>query len=48
MFISNVIREIDADIPLIVGGPHSTLLPEQSLVDHKAEYLCYRQRGDVN
>jgi len=35
-FISNTIREIDPDIPLIVGGPHSTLLPEQSIKDHNA------------
>jgi magnesium-protoporphyrin IX monomethyl ester (oxidative) cyclase len=45
-FISNVIREIDADVPLIVGGPHSTLLPEQSLIDHKAE-ICVKGRGET-
>ena len=45
-FISNVIREIDPDIPLIVGGPHSTLLPEQSLVDHKAD-ICVIGRGET-
>jgi magnesium-protoporphyrin IX monomethyl ester (oxidative) cyclase len=45
-FISNVIRGIDADIPLIVGGPHSTLLPEQSLIDHKAD-ICVIGRGET-
>jgi radical SAM superfamily enzyme YgiQ (UPF0313 family) len=46
MFISKVIREIDVDIPLIVGGPHSTLLPEKSLVDHKAD-ICVKGRGET-
>jgi len=45
MFISKVIREIDADIPLIVGGPHSTLLPEKSLNDHHAD-ICVKGRGE--
>ena len=46
MFISNVIHELDADIPLIVGGPHSTLLPEKSLIDHKAN-ICVKGRGEI-
>ena len=43
--IAKLIREIDSDIPIIIGGPHSTLLPEQSLLDHKAN-ICVRGRGD--
>lgn len=46
LFISNIIREIDTDIPIIVGGPHSTLLPEQSLMDHNAN-ICVRGRGET-
>jgi anaerobic magnesium-protoporphyrin IX monomethyl ester cyclase len=46
IFISNIIREIDTDIPLIVGGPHSTLLPEKSLADHKAN-ICVKGRGET-
>ena len=46
MFISRVIREIDSDIPLIVGGPHSTLLPEKSLKDHQAD-VCVMGRGET-
>jgi len=45
-FISNIIREIDADIPLIVGGSHSSLLPEKSLLDHKAD-ICVKGRGEM-
>jgi radical SAM superfamily enzyme YgiQ (UPF0313 family) len=44
--ISQFIHDIDADIPLIVGGPHSTLLPEQSLNDHKA-IIAVRGRGET-
>lgn len=46
MFISNLIREIDSDIPLIVGGPHSTLLPEKSLIDYQAT-ICVKGRGET-
>jgi len=46
MFISKVIHELDVDIPLIVGGPHSTLLPEKSLIDHKAD-ICVKGRGEI-
>lgn len=43
--IADFIREIDLDIPIIIGGPHSTLLPEESLKSHKAN-ICVRGRGD--
>ncbi len=43
--ISNFIREYDSDIPIIIGGPHCTLLPKRSLSDHKAD-ICVQGRGD--
>jgi anaerobic magnesium-protoporphyrin IX monomethyl ester cyclase len=46
MFISKIIRDTDPDIPLIVGGPHSTLLPEKALVDHSAD-ICAKGRGET-
>ncbi|MGF3554023.1 MAG: B12-binding domain-containing radical SAM protein [Thermoplasmatota archaeon] len=43
--ISDIIRESDSEIPIIIGGAHCTLLPEQSLIDHKAD-ICVQGRGD--
>jgi len=43
--ICNFIRESDSNIPIIIGGPHCTLLPERSLTDHKAN-ICVKGRGD--
>jgi radical SAM superfamily enzyme YgiQ (UPF0313 family) len=34
--ICHLIKEIDPDIPLLVGGPHITLYPEKSLKECKA------------
>lgn len=35
--ICHLIKEIDPDIPLIVGGPHITLYPKKSLKECKAD-----------
>ena len=45
-WIAKHIRENDSDIPIIIGGPHCSLIPEQSLLDHKAN-ICVRGRGDT-
>ena len=42
--ISNLVREIDSDIPIIIGGPHCSLIPEKSLLAHKAN-VCVLGRG---
>ncbi len=43
--IANMIKEIDSDVPIIIGGAHCTLSPEQSLLDHKADISVIGQ-GD--
>ena len=35
--ICHLIKEIDHDIPLVVGGPHVTLYPEKSLKESNAD-----------
>lgn len=37
VFLSNLVKNDDADIPLILGGAHCSLQPEQSLIDHHAD-----------
>jgi len=37
VMISKFVNDIDPDIPVIVGGPHATLYPESSLVNHNAD-----------
>lgn len=44
--ITKLIRDIDSDIPIIIGGPHCSLIPEQSLLDHKAN-ICVRGSGET-
>jgi anaerobic magnesium-protoporphyrin IX monomethyl ester cyclase len=36
MELSRYIKEISPDIPMIIGGPHTSLLPELSLNEHNA------------
>ncbi len=44
--ISKMIKDIDPSIPLILGGPHGSLLPKQSLIDYNAD-ICVRGRGET-
>jgi anaerobic magnesium-protoporphyrin IX monomethyl ester cyclase len=37
--LTKTIKEIDNNIPLIVGGPHSTVLPKVSIKEHNAD-IC--------
>ncbi|HVQ01121.1 MAG TPA: radical SAM protein [Candidatus Thermoplasmatota archaeon] len=39
------IKEHDADLPVIIGGPHCTLLPEQSLRETQAD-ICVQGDGE--
>jgi len=43
--ISKIIREADLQIPLILGGPHCSLYPEKSLIQHKAD-ICVTGPGE--
>ncbi|BDZ68081.1 cobalamin-dependent protein [Methanobacterium ferruginis] len=35
--LSKMVKKIDDDIPLIIGGPHCSLYPKQSLLDLNAD-----------
>ena len=35
--LSEMVKKIDKDIPLIIGGPHCSLYPKQSLLDLNAD-----------
>lgn len=37
--ISNIIKEYDSDIPIIWGGVHPTLFPEQTIQNHYVDYV---------
>jgi magnesium-protoporphyrin IX monomethyl ester (oxidative) cyclase len=43
--LTQFIRECDKDIPLLIGGPHCTLLPKESLVDYNAD-ICIAGEGE--
>jgi len=43
--LSNIIRNNYPDIPLIIGGPHSSIFPEGSMIDHNAD-ICVCGEGE--
>ncbi|ENO12441.1 Fe-S oxidoreductase [Thermoplasmatales archaeon SCGC AB-539-C06] len=45
VMLSNLVKKIDPHIPLLIGGPHCSLLPEQSLQDHHAD-VCVKGPGE--
>lgn len=44
--ISRLIKEINPDIPLIIGGPHCTFLQKQSLIDAPDADICVVGEGE--
>ncbi len=41
--LSNKIKEIDSDMSIMVGGPHTCFRPEQALINHNAELCAVRE-----
>ena len=46
IMLSNLIKGCDPDIPLLIGGPHCSLHPEHSLLNHHAD-ICVRGEGEL-
>ena len=44
--ISKIIRDADLQIPIILGGPHCSLYPEKSLIQHQAD-ICVTGPGEL-
>ena len=42
--IAKYIKELDPNIPILIGGPHSSLLPEMTLKAHNAD-ICVKGDG---
>lgn len=45
--LSGMVKKIDKDIPLIIGGPHCSLYPKQSLLDLNAD-VSVEGEGEEN
>jgi anaerobic magnesium-protoporphyrin IX monomethyl ester cyclase len=45
IMLAKKIKQFSPDIPLILGGPHCFLFPEQALRDHNAD-ICVRSEGE--
>lgn len=45
IMISKLVKEIDSDIPVLIGGPHCSLMPERSLKEHHAD-ICVKGSGE--
>jgi len=45
LILSKLIKENDADIPILIGGPHCSYFPEQALIDHEAN-VCVKGEGE--
>jgi len=43
--LANIIKKHAPNIPLIIGGPHSTLFPEDSIKEHNAD-ICFCGEGE--
>jgi len=43
--ISKIIRDYYPQIPMIIGGPHSSIFPEESIIDHNAD-ICVCGEGE--
>jgi len=46
IMISKLVNDIDSHIPIIIGGPHATLYPKSSLVNHNAD-ICAQGAGEL-
>ncbi len=45
IMLSSIIKECDSSIPLLIGGPHCTVIPKRSLIDHHAD-ICVSGEGE--
>lgn len=45
IMLSKLVKQIDDNIPLIVGGPHCSLLPDLSIQEHNAD-VCLKGPGE--
>jgi len=45
--LSKLIKEIDTDIPILIGGPHCSYFPKKALVDHQANVCVKGEAEDV-
>ncbi|MGF3554022.1 MAG: B12-binding domain-containing radical SAM protein [Thermoplasmatota archaeon] len=45
LMLAKLIKEIDSDIPILIGGPHCSYFPQQALTDHKAD-VCVKGEGE--
>ncbi len=43
--MARIIKEIDPNIPLVIGGPHCSISPEQTLIDYNAD-ICISGYGE--
>ena len=44
--ISHLIKEYDPNLPLILGGPHCSLFPQQTLEEHHADVIVQGEAED--
>jgi len=44
--LTKKIKQISPDMPIIIGGPHCTLFPEQTLISHNAD-ICVKGEGEL-
>jgi len=44
--LSNFVKECDKNIPVLIGGPHCTLYPEQALINLNAD-ICVIGEGEL-
>lgn len=44
--ITGKIKQIDADIPIVIGGPHCTFYPEKSLIDIPSADISVEGEGE--
>jgi anaerobic magnesium-protoporphyrin IX monomethyl ester cyclase len=45
ILIAKTIKEIDPSVPLLIGGPHCTILPELAIIEHQAD-ICVTGYGE--
>ncbi len=45
IMLSKLIKEVDPDIPLIIGGPHCSYFPKKSMLNHNAD-ICVKGEAE--
>jgi anaerobic magnesium-protoporphyrin IX monomethyl ester cyclase len=47
--IAKIIKSLDENLPIIVGGPHASSIPEQTLVEiHEVDVVCVGEGEEVS